>query len=183
VPCGLAKRKNPAWDQVGSKPGERILIQWGANVDCRLAKSVAGSFGGCDALPTQCFALFATSKFAWFFIAFLKLQAFEKAIVLNFLLQNPHGFFKVVVDNLNFNCLQAFTPPSFHLRIVWNLAELSRTVVILNLKDVLYLIPPALARGNAHITTVIRTAFSPAADTDGSDLIIVLTRYQVLIVI
>jgi hypothetical protein len=95
---------------------------------------VAGSFGGRNALPTQCFALFATSEFAWFFVAFLKLQAFEKAIVLNFLFQNPHGFFKVVVDNLNFNCLQAFTPPSFHLRIVWSLAELSRAVVILKHK-------------------------------------------------
>ena len=95
---------------------------------------VSCSFGGRDALPTQCFALFATSEFAWFFIAFLQLQAFEKAIILNLFLQHAHGFFKVVVDNPNFNCLQAFTPPSSHLMYVWISAVFSRAVVILNHK-------------------------------------------------
>lgn len=131
-----AKRKHPAWDRFGSKPGVLSFFPIGACAQYRvpLTISIAGPFRGCNTLPAQCFALFATSEFAWFLVAFFKLQAFEKAVVLNFLFQNTHGFFKVVVDNPYFNCLQAFTPPSFHLGFAWSVAELSRAVVILKHK-------------------------------------------------
>jgi hypothetical protein len=79
----LDKRKNPAWNRIGSKPGMVSAYQWA--MGC-LTIPVSRSFGGRDALPTQCFALFTTSEFAWFFIAFLQLQAFEKAIILNLFL-------------------------------------------------------------------------------------------------
>jgi hypothetical protein len=79
----MGKRKNPAWNRVGSRPGMVSAYQW--EMGC-LTIPVSRSFGGRDALPTQCFALFATSEFAWLFIAFLQLQAFEKAVILDLFL-------------------------------------------------------------------------------------------------
>lgn len=67
-------------------------------------------FCGCYTLTSHGFAFFATPIFARFFIAFFKLQTLEKTVILNFFLQNPHGFFKVIVKYLDFDCLQLLRP-------------------------------------------------------------------------
>jgi hypothetical protein len=71
--------------------------------------SVSG-FGCRQSLSSQSFALFATAKFTRLFIALFQFQPFEKAVVLNFLLQNAHCFFDVVVNNPDFNILQIPRP-------------------------------------------------------------------------
>lgn len=70
------------------------------------------SLGRRDPLPPQGFALLATPVFARLLVAFLDFQPFEKPVVLDFFLQNPHGFFKVVVIYFDFDSLQADSPPS-----------------------------------------------------------------------
>jgi hypothetical protein len=77
-----------------------------------LTESALASGGG-DALSTQGFAFFATTVLTRFLIAFLKLQPFEQAVILNFFLQNPHGLFKIVVEDLDFNCFQPGSTPLF----------------------------------------------------------------------
>jgi len=73
---------------------------------------------GCsNTLAPYGFALFAATVFARLFIIFFQLQTFEQAIVLNFFLQDPHGFFKVVIMNLDRDLLQPASPPSSHRRI------------------------------------------------------------------
>ena len=39
-----------------------------------------------------------------------ELQPFEKPVVLNFFLQNLHGFFNVIVNYLDCNFLQKYRP-------------------------------------------------------------------------
>jgi hypothetical protein len=64
-------------------------------------------------LPPQGFALFATSVLAGLFVAFFQLQTLKKPVILDLLLQNPHGFFKIIVMHFDFNRLQTVSPPSF----------------------------------------------------------------------
>ncbi len=45
-----------------------------------------------------------------FFVTFFKLQPFEKTVVLNFFLQNAHGFLEIVIDYFNFDFLQIYRP-------------------------------------------------------------------------
>jgi hypothetical protein len=98
----------------GLVPGRVGKTLFKGRRDWRLTISETGSFGRRNTLPAKCFALFPTPEFAWFFVAFLKLQALEKTVILDLFFQNAHGLLKIVVDHLNFDCLQAFTPPSFH---------------------------------------------------------------------
>jgi hypothetical protein len=73
--------------------------------------TVSPASGGSDALTAQGLTLFATTILARFLVALFELQALEQAIVLNFFLQNAHGFFKIVVENFDFNCFQTDSTP------------------------------------------------------------------------
>lgn len=66
-----------------------------------------------NALASQGLTLFATTELTRFLVAFFQLQAFEETIVLNFLLQNAHGLFEIVVENFDFNCFQTGSTPFF----------------------------------------------------------------------
>ncbi len=61
-------------------------------------------------LAPQRFALFATTVFAWLFIAFFQLQALEQAVILDLFLEDPHGFFKIVVIDSDCDFLQLTRP-------------------------------------------------------------------------
>lgn len=74
-----------------------------------ILSSLSG-LGGSNPLSSQSFALFTTTKFARFFIAFFQFQAFKKAVVLNLFLQNAHCFFNIIVYNPDFNVLQIPRP-------------------------------------------------------------------------
>ena len=78
-----------------------------------LLLTVSPASGSGDALATQGLTLFATTILAWLFVALFQFQAFKKAIVLNFLFQNAHGFFEIVVENLDFDCFQTGSTPLF----------------------------------------------------------------------
>ena len=78
------------------------------NADVILS-SLSG-LGGSNPLSSQSFALFTTTKFTWFFIAFFQFQTLKKAVVLNFFLQNAHCFFNIIVYNSYFNVLQIPRP-------------------------------------------------------------------------
>jgi len=70
--------KNPAHQKDG-----RVCIRK------QLARSAVSFSTRCgNALAPKCFTLLAPPVFTWLFIAFLKLQALEKAIILYFFLQN-----------------------------------------------------------------------------------------------
>ena len=84
------------------------LIPAGLFVENRLSVSAPGS--GYSLAP-QRFTLFAASVLAGFLIAFFKLQPFEQPVILNFFLQNAHGFLKVIVVNFYLNCFQTSSPP------------------------------------------------------------------------
>jgi hypothetical protein len=75
--------------------------------------TISPASGNGNALSPKRFAFFATTKLTRFFIAFFQLQAFEKAIVLNFFLQNPHGFFEIVVEDFDFYSFQTGSTPLF----------------------------------------------------------------------
>lgn len=82
----------------------------------RRSLAVSSTPGCSYPLPAKRFTLFAAAVFAWFFVAFFKLQALEKTVILNFFLQNTHSFFKIVVLNFDRNFLQPVSPLSFHSR-------------------------------------------------------------------
>ena len=66
--------------------------------------------GTCNPLPTLSFALLAASVLAGLLIALFELESLEKAVVLNFFLQNTHGFFEIVIENFYFDFLQMYRP-------------------------------------------------------------------------
>jgi hypothetical protein len=66
--------------------------------------------GSSNSLSSDGFTLFAPFVFAWFFITFFKFESLEKSIVLNFLFQNTHGLFQIVIKNLDLNFLHLFAP-------------------------------------------------------------------------
>jgi len=78
--------------------------------------SVFSSWSGYSLAPER-FTLLAPTVFTGFFITFFQFQPFKKPVVLNLLFQDPHCFFKVIVINLYFNCLQLISPPSSHQNI------------------------------------------------------------------
>jgi len=91
------------------------------NLNSAGSKSAAASLsvsvavaGSRDALAPQGFALLAAPVFARFFVTFLQLQPFKKAVILNLFFQNAHGLLKVIVKNLNLDSLQIVSPLSFH---------------------------------------------------------------------
>ena len=86
------------------------MILTGFFLSTRMVLPSVSGFGGCQPFPSQSFALFATAKFTRLLVAFLQLQPFKKTVVLNFLLQNAHCFFDVVVDHPDFNILQIPRP-------------------------------------------------------------------------
>jgi len=63
-------------------------------------------------LSSQGFTLFATTIFTRLFIGFFHFQSFKKAVILDFLLQNAHRLFKVIIKNLDLNIFQ-YAPPLF----------------------------------------------------------------------
>jgi hypothetical protein len=79
-----------------------------------MSLTVSPASSSSDALSAQGLTFFATTELAWFLVAFFQLQAFEQTIVLNFFLQNPHGFFEIVVEDFDFNCFQTGSTPFFY---------------------------------------------------------------------
>jgi hypothetical protein len=75
-----------------------------------------------NALTTKRFTLFSTTVLARLLVAFFQLQALEQAIVLYFFLQNPHGLFEIVVEDLYFNCFQTDSTPLFPIAAAGGLA-------------------------------------------------------------
>ena len=98
--------KNPAGRR--SLPGHVVK---------RVSLTVSPASRNSDALPAQGLTFFATTELTRFLIAFFKLQSFEETIVLNFFLQNPHGFFEIVVEDFDFNCFQTGSTPFFSHRV------------------------------------------------------------------
>ena len=90
-------------------PGNRTIAGHGVSMGGLLL--VTPTSGSRNALPPKCFALFAPFEFAGFFVAFFQLQPLKKAIVLDLLFQNAHGFFEVIVVNLDFDFFQPSPPP------------------------------------------------------------------------
>ncbi|VVS90491.1 hypothetical protein DBB_580 [Desulfoluna spongiiphila] len=101
----VCQYKKPGYMQKMPKPGllkkESIAI-----LRCQ-ALAVTGTG---NPLSTLRFALLAASEFARLFVALLELQPLEKAVVLNFFLQNTHGFFEIVIEYFNFDFLQIYRP-------------------------------------------------------------------------
>jgi len=54
--------------------------------------------------------MFPAFMFAWFFETFFKFQTFKQTIVLNFLFENPHSFFEIVIDHFDFDFFQMYRP-------------------------------------------------------------------------
>jgi len=66
---------------------------------------------GCsDPFAAQRFSLLAAPELARLFVAFFKLQPFEKAVVLDLLFQNAHRLFNIVVVDFDCNFLQMTRP-------------------------------------------------------------------------
>ena len=85
----------------------------------RLASACGPGRG--NAFSSLRFALLASPKFARLFVAFLQLQALEKAVILDLLFQNAHCFFDVIVNDPDFDFLQLYRP----FRAVGNVAMMS----------------------------------------------------------
>jgi len=98
--------KNPAGKR--SLPGRVVK---------RAPLMISPASGSGDALSPQSFTFFSTTVLARLLVAFFQLQALEQAIVLNFFLQNPHGFFEIVVEDFDFNCFQTGSTPFFSHRV------------------------------------------------------------------
>ena len=115
----IAIRKNAAdrWFSLGGsggvkeKPGGEVPTPGYGVKRVLLSISPASCRG--DSLAAQGLTLFATTILARFFVAFFQLQALEEAIVLDLFFQNPHGFFEIVIENLDFNCFQTGSTPLF----------------------------------------------------------------------
>jgi len=68
-----------------------------------------GPRGG-NALSSLRLPLLAAAVLAGFFVALFELQPLEKSVILNFLFQNAHGFFDVIVDDFDLDFLQQYRP-------------------------------------------------------------------------
>ncbi len=64
----------------------------------------------CYAFSSLRFSLLATSVLAWLFVTLFQFQALEESVILNFLLQNAHGLFDVIVDDFDLDFLQQYRP-------------------------------------------------------------------------
>jgi len=47
---------------------------------------------------------------AWLFVTLFQFQTLEESVILNFLLQNAHGLFDVIVDDFDLDFLQQYRP-------------------------------------------------------------------------
>ena len=70
----------------------------------------AGGPRGGNAVSSLRFPLLAAAVLAGFLVALLELQALEKSVILNLLLQNAHGFFDVIVNDFDLDFLQQYRP-------------------------------------------------------------------------
>jgi hypothetical protein len=73
-----------------------------------LPESASFDFG--DSLPSGRFPLLASFELARFFVGFPEPQPFEKAVVLDFFLQNFHGLFQVIVNDADLDLFQIASP-------------------------------------------------------------------------
>lgn len=69
--------------------------------NCALLPRVPSPFQAGYSLSPFTLTAFATTTFAWLFVAFLELQTSEQAIVLNLLLEHLHGPLKVIINDLD----------------------------------------------------------------------------------
>jgi hypothetical protein len=74
------------------------------------SKLLVSAAGSCDALPSQRFSMFPAFVFTRLFVTFLEFQPFEKTVVLDFFLENAHGFLEIVIDHFDFDFLQIYRP-------------------------------------------------------------------------
>ncbi len=54
--------------------------------------------------------MFPAFVLAGFLVAFFKLQPFEKTVILDFFLENAHGFLEIVIDHFDFDFFQIYRP-------------------------------------------------------------------------
>lgn len=101
----VCKYKKPGYVQVMLKPGSLKTNRSIARLVYAL--SVTGT---CNPLTSLRFAHLAASELARLFVALFELQPLEKPVILNFFLQNTHGFFQIVIENFNFDFLQIYRP-------------------------------------------------------------------------
>jgi hypothetical protein len=96
----------PAWHRQEKNPAG---VPPGFNVGVWELAPARGPRGG-NALSSLRFPLLAAAVLAGFFVALLELQALEKPVILNLLLQNAHGFFDVIVNDFDLDFLQQYRP-------------------------------------------------------------------------
>lgn len=101
----MGQNKKPGCQQEMREPG--FLKKESIAMEKAPCLTVTGTG---NPLSTLRFALLAASELARLFVAFFKLQPLEKAVVLNFFLQNTHGFFEIVIEYFNFDFLQIYRP-------------------------------------------------------------------------
>ena len=75
-----------------------------------LPSSVAVLSRCCNSFPSQGLTHLSAAKFTRLFVTFFQFKPFEQTVVLNFLLQDPHGLFDIVVVYFDCYFLQ-ITPP------------------------------------------------------------------------
>ena len=93
------------------KPGSVFHLPGFVKIsDLALPAAVSVLSGSSQSFPSQSFALFSAPELARLFIALFQFEPFEKAVILNFFLQNPHRLFNVIIKNLNLNFLQTPRP-------------------------------------------------------------------------